>query len=109
MLVFNMPWQEVVTDFHDKAKNISSGYASFSYKELPPQQADLVMCEMAINNEVVDSLSFVAHRSKVEAQGRQLASRLKAVIQRQQFEVVIQARLGSSRSQGNASHRTGKM
>ena len=79
LLRFSLPWSEVVTDFHDKAKNISSGYASFHYKEIPPQQADLVKCEMTINEEVVDALSFVAHRSKVQTQGRQLAERLKKV------------------------------
>ncbi|KAG5180728.1 GTP-binding protein lepa C-terminus-domain-containing protein [Tribonema minus] len=95
LLVYKLPWQEVVTDLHDKAKSISSGYASLTYRPIDPEPADLVLCEMAINTEVVGALSFVSHRSSVMRLGRDLAARLKKVIPRQQFEVVIQARLGA--------------
>lgn len=77
-----------------QVKNISSGYASFDYSPAAPEGADLVKVDIAINGDSVDALSFVCHRDASAAQGREVARRLKDVIDRQQFEVVVHARLG---------------
>eukprot|EP00612_Vaucheria_litorea_P002237 CAMPEP_0171456710 /NCGR_PEP_ID=MMETSP0945-20130129/3081_1 /TAXON_ID=109269 /ORGANISM="Vaucheria litorea, Strain CCMP2940" /LENGTH=496 /DNA_ID=CAMNT_0011982175 /DNA_START=557 /DNA_END=2045 /DNA_ORIENTATION=+ len=95
LMIYKLPWQEVVTDLHDKAKSLSSGYASMNYKSIKPEPADLVLCDMKINGDKVDSISFVCHKANYERQGRDLAKRLKMVIPRQQFEVNIQACLGT--------------
>lgn len=84
-----------VSDTESKAKNISSGYASFDYSPAPAEEADLVKVDMAVNGDSVDALSFVCHRDVAMSQGRDVARRLKEVIDRQQFEVVIQARVGT--------------
>lgn len=95
VLKYHVPWQEVVTDLHDQTKTLSSGYASLNYKEIEPQAADLVKVEIAVNGEPCEPLSFVAHKDKAEPQGRRMATKLKDVLDRQQFEVVIQAKLGA--------------
>ncbi|CAM9696496.1 unnamed protein product [Chrysoparadoxa australica] len=96
LLLYKLPWQEVVTDFHDAAKTLSSGYASFNYEEMPPEVADVAkVVDMAVNGVSISALSFVTHRSKAEKEGRQLALKLKKVIRRQLFEIIIQARLGA--------------
>ncbi len=89
-----IPWQEVVCDMHDEVKNASSGYASFNYEEAEYRQSDLVKVEIAVNGEACDALSFVTHSSKAINSGRKLALKLKEVLDRQQFEIVIQARIG---------------
>ncbi|CAM9584087.1 unnamed protein product, partial [Discosporangium mesarthrocarpum] len=94
LLQYRMPWQEVIGDLNDQAKNISSGYASFDYREAEPEAGDLVKVDIAVNGESVDALSFICHRDKAQRLGRDVAKRLKEVISRQQFEVVIHARLG---------------
>lgn len=98
VLNYLIPWAEVVTDFHDQAKNLSSGYASFTFKPSPFAEADLVKCDLTINGESVEALSFVCHRDKVTRLGRELTEKLKDVIPRQQFEVIIQARIGMKSS-----------
>lgn len=77
-----------------QAKNVSSGYASFDYSSSEPEVADLVKVDMAINGESVDALSFVCHKDNAQRQGREVAKKLKDVIDRQQFEVIVHARLG---------------
>lgn len=90
-----IPWQEVVCDMHDAVKHSSAGFASFNYEELGYRLANLVKVQIAVNGDPCDALSFVAHRSKAEASGRKLAIKLKEVLKRQQFEIVIQAKIGS--------------
>ncbi|RHY30592.1 hypothetical protein DYB32_004199 [Aphanomyces invadans] len=63
-LTFLLPWQEVVTDFYNELKTITSGYASLNYREVEPQKADIVKVDVLINGKVLDALSFVCHRSK---------------------------------------------
>lgn len=90
-----MPWQEVVCDMNDQVKHNSSGYASFNYEDAGYSEADLVKVEIAVNGEACDALSFISHSSKATSAGRKLASKLKDVLARQQFEIIIQARVGA--------------
>jgi len=90
-----VPWQEVVCDMNDLVKNGSSGYASFDYEEAGYRKADLVKVEIAVNGEPCDPLSFVCHSSKATASGRKMAEKLKGVLARQQFEIVLQAKVGN--------------
>lgn len=89
-----VPWQEVVCDMNDHVKNGSSGYASFNYEEAGYRPADLVKVEIAVNNDLCDPLSFVSHRDKATSAGRKIAQKLKEVISRQQFEIILQAKVG---------------
>ncbi|RQM10673.1 hypothetical protein B5M09_001186 [Aphanomyces astaci] len=94
-LTFLLPWQEVVTEFYNELKTITSGYASLNYREVEPQQSDIVKVDILINGKILDALSFVCHRSKATAAGRALCLKLKNVIDRQQYEISIQATLGA--------------
>jgi GTP-binding protein LepA len=96
-----VPWQEVVCDMNDQVKHGSAGYASFNYEEAEYAAADLVKVEIAVNGEPCDPLSFVCHRDKAEASGRRLALKLKDVVARQQFEIILQARIGAKVSPFN--------
>ncbi len=91
----NVPWQEVVCDMHDAVKNDSSGYASFNYEEAGHVESNLVKVEIAVNGEACDPLSFVCHTSQSERNGRQMATKLKEVLNRQNFEIVLQAKVGN--------------
>ena len=90
-----VPWQEVVCDMNDAVKNASSGYASFNYEEAGYINSDLVKVEIAVNNEPCDPLSFVCHSSNSQSAGRRMAARLKEVLPRQNFEIVLQAKVGN--------------
>lgn len=90
-----VPWQEVVCDMSDAIKQKSAGYASLNYEEAGYQKADLVKVELAVNGEMCDPLSFISHKSIAATQGRKLAVKLKEVLSRQQFEIILQARIGS--------------
>ena len=90
-----VPWQEVVCDMSDAVKNMSSGYATFNYAEDGFEKASLQKVEVMVNGTLCDPLSFVHHIDGAAAQGRRLAKRLKDVLRRQQFEIVIQAKMGS--------------
>jgi len=89
-----VPWQEVVCDMNDAVKNASAGYASFNYAEAESIPSDLVKVEIAVNGEPCDPLSFVCHSSAAASEGRRMASKLKDVISRQNFEIILQARVG---------------
>ena len=95
VLKYLVPWQEVVADMYDEIKSISSGYASFDYDEAGSERADVVCVDMLINGEAIDALSFVCSRSVAEAKGREVALRLKKVVTRQQFDIIIQASIGA--------------
>src|SRR5512147_1090384 len=92
---FELPLAEVVLDFFDRLKSVSRGYASFDYQFLRFDAAPLVKLDILINKEKVDAMAFIAHRDGIERKGRKIVETLKDVIPRQQFEVAIQAAIGS--------------
>ncbi|KAI8096826.1 P-loop containing nucleoside triphosphate hydrolase protein [Halteromyces radiatus] len=95
MMKYVLPLAEVVQDFYDELKSRSSGYATFDYEEHGYEESDLVKMSVLLNSKPVDALSVILHRSQVEQVGRDWVKRLKNVIQRQLFDVVIQTALGS--------------
>ena len=94
-LVFNMPMAEIVFDFYDKLKTISKGYASFDYHLIGYRASDLIRLDIRLNGEPVDALSALIHRSHAQDFGRKICEKLKELITRQQFEIIIQASIGS--------------
>jgi GTP-binding protein LepA len=94
MLVYHLPLNEVVFDFYDRLKSISRGYASFDYELDGYNENDLVKMDIRVNDEPVDALAMIVHRSQAERRGRQLCERLKDLIPRQQFKIAIQAAIG---------------
>ncbi len=94
MLVYELPLNEIVFDFYDRLKSLTSGYASFDYEVAGYQTGDLVKVTILVNGEVVDALSFLTHRSQSERRGRQICERLKDLIPRHQFKIPIQAAIG---------------
>jgi GTP-binding protein LepA len=94
MLVYRLPLNEVVFDFYDRLKSISRGYASFDYQLDEYREGDLVKMQILVNNDPVDALAMVVHRSQAERRGRQLCERLKELIPRQLFKIAIQAAIG---------------
>ena len=94
-LIFEFPLSEIIFDFHDKMKSISKGYASLDYEFLDYRKSDLVKLDIVLNNEPVDALSSIVHRSKSYEWGRKLCSKLKELIPRQMFEIVIQSAIGA--------------
>ena len=92
---FKFPLSEVIFDFFDKLKSLTRGYASLDYEFDSYEQADLVKLDIMINGEPLDALSTIVHRDKAFPWGRRLCRKLKDLIPRQMFEVVIQAAIGS--------------
>ena len=95
MMKYEMPWREVVMDLYDEVKSLSSGYASLEYEDVGFREANLRRVDILINQERIDVLSLVASKEKAQAEGRKMCLRLKSVLPRQQFEVNIQAAIGS--------------
>ena len=95
ILSFEMPLAEVVIDFYDRLKSVSRGYASFDYEHLEMRAGLLSRLDIMINGEPMDALSVIIHRDKAYEWGRQLCTKLKELIPRQMFEVVIQGTVGS--------------
>jgi len=94
MVVYKIPLNEIVFDFYDRLKSITSGYASFDYELTGYQASDLVKVQILINEEAVDALAFLCHRSEAEARGRQICERLKDLIPRHLFKIPLQAAIG---------------
>ncbi len=95
LLEYRLPLAEVVLDFYDKLKSVSRGYASLDYHFAGTRAGDLVKLELLVNGEPIDALALIVHRSSAYAKGRALAGKLKEMIPRQLFEVVVQAALGN--------------
>ncbi|MBS1151378.1 MAG: GTP-binding protein LepA, partial [Myxococcaceae bacterium] len=94
-LIYEMPMAEVVFDFFDKMKSLSRGYASLDYELAGFQESDLVKLDILLNGESVDALAIVVHRDRAYQRGKDVCARLKSVIDKQMFEVAIQAAIGS--------------
>ncbi len=94
VLVYQLPLAEIVFDFYDRVKSLSSGYASFDYVVQGYQASDLVKVSILVNEENVEPLSFMCHRSFAERRGRQIVEKLKDLIPRHQFKIPLQAAIG---------------
>ena len=94
MVVYKIPLNEIVFDFYDRLKSITSGYASFDYEIIGYAASDLVKVQILINEEPVDALAFLCHRLEAESRGRQICERLKDLIPRHLFKIPIQAAIG---------------
>ncbi len=95
VLVYDLPYAEVVYDFFDRLKSVSRGYASMDYEIREWRADDLVRVDLLVNGESVDALSFICHRDQSYYKGNEMARKLKEFIPRQMFEVAIQAAIGS--------------
>ena len=94
LLKFEIPLAEIIFDFYDKLKTISRGYASLDYDFLEYRTSDLIKLDILVNGEIVDALSMIVHRDEAYMWGQKMVSKLKKLIPRQLFEVVIQAAFG---------------
>ena len=94
-LIFEMPLSELIVDFYDKIKSMTKGYGSLDYDVIDYRPSDLVKLDILINGQICEALSFIVHREKAQFKGRALAQKLKELIPRQLFEVIIQAAIGS--------------
>jgi len=96
LLTYRFPLNEIVTDFNDKLKSITKGYASFDYEFDGYEKSDIVKLEIRINEETVDAFSILTHRAKAASRGRAICKKLLEVIPMQQFKVPIQAAIGNT-------------
>jgi GTP-binding protein LepA len=94
IVTYEVPFAEVLFDFHDKLKSITRGYASMDYELLAYRADTLVRVDILVNGDPLDALSIIVHKDKAYARGRSLAEKLKEFVPRQQYDVAIQAAIG---------------
>ncbi|CAL5369897.1 unnamed protein product [Camellia sinensis] len=92
---YRLPLREIVVDFYNELKSITSGYASFDYEDAEYQASDLVKLDLLLNGQPVDAMATIVHNLKAQRVGRELVEKLKKFIDRQMFEITIQAAIGS--------------
>lgn len=94
-ITFEMPLAEIVFDFYDRLKTVSRGYASFDYHPLDYRQSELVRMDILLNGDNVDALSALIHRDNAYSFGKRICEKLRSLIPRQQFDIAIQAAIGT--------------
>jgi len=93
-VVYELPLNEIVIDFYDRLKTVSKGYASFDYERADYREGDLVKLDVRINNDLVDALSVIIHKAKSYYHGRKVVEKMQELIERQMFDIAIQAAIG---------------
>ncbi len=94
-LLYEVPFAEILYDFHDRLKSISRGYASMDYEQLGYREGDLRKVDIMVNNEIIDALAVIVHETKTYSLGRKIVDKMAEVIPRQMFPVPVQAVIGA--------------